>query len=124
MSEQPDYSKIKLMKGRVSVPYETPMIGSILDQVAKKLKLNDNYEDFEIMNHWSKFLTEQGSESLLKYTFAHRISKERKLIIGIRSAVIANELQFIKKELESSFLTSVSAKFKRKINGLVFELRT
>lgn len=124
MSEKPDYSKIKLLKGRVSTPYETPMIGSILDKVAKKLKLNDNYEDFEIMNYWSGFLKEAGSEGLVKYTFAHRISKDRKLVIGIRSAVIANELQFIKGDLEKSFLDKVSAKFKKTIRGLIFELRS
>lgn len=124
MSKKPDYSKIKLQRGRVYVAPEPIPLSNLMDKVAKKLKLNDNYEDFEIMNHWSEFLKEQGSESLLKYTFAHRISKERNLIIGIRSAVIANELQFIKAELEKSFLTSASSRFKRKVNGLSFELRT
>jgi len=124
MSEKPDYRKIKLMKGKVSIPYDPPTVGTVMEKVIKKLKLDDNYEDFEIMNYWAEFLKEQGSESLLKYTFSHRISKERQLVIGIKSAVIANELQFIKADLEASFLEQLSGKFKKQIRGLVFELRT
>jgi hypothetical protein len=123
MQNKPDYSKIKLKRGKVFSAKEPIQLGNLIENIAHKLKFNDNYEDLLIMNYWSEFLNSVGSESLAKYTFAHRISKDRTLFIGVRSAVIANELQFIKKELEKNFLESSEKKFKKNISSLVFELR-
>lgn len=124
MRDKPDYSKIKLKKGRVFSPKEPIQLSNLIESVANKLKLNDNFEDLLLMNYWSEFLYSVGSASLAKYTFAHRISKDRKLFIGVRSAVIANELQFIKIELEKKFLDATQKKFKKNIKAIVFELRT
>lgn len=124
MQKRPDYSKIKLQRGRVSTPYEPIPVSAIIHKVAKKLKFDDNSEDYLIIKYWDQFLKDHGFESLIKYTYAHRISKDRKLVIGVKSAVIANELQFIKADLEKSFLLQSSTRFDKAIISLIFELRT
>ena len=124
MDKKTNYSKIKLQKGRVYTPPEPIHLSNLIDKVAKKLQLDNNSEDYSIIRFWEEFLKDQGSEGLAKYSFAHRITKDRKLVIGVRSAVIANELQFIKADLERSFLVQCSTRFKNPVKALVFELRT
>ena len=75
------------------------------------------------MLYWKKFIRENTSDMIADNTFAHRFTKERKLVIGVKSAVIANELQFIKAIVEKEFIKEVQ-EYDREIKGIVFELRS
>lgn len=114
---------IKLNNGKVFVQRDFYDITEVLDSMSKKLKLDEKKQDFNIMLYWKDFIRTNTSELIAKNTFAHRFTKDRKLVIGIKSAVIANELQFIKNIIEQEFLKEV-AEFDREIKGIVFELRS
>jgi hypothetical protein len=74
------------------------------------------------MLSWAKFAEENLDKFLATKISAHRISKDRKLVLGVKSAVIANDLQFKKTDLEKKFLDSLDDNLP-KISGIVFELR-
>lgn len=114
---------IKLNNGKLFVQRDFYDISEVLDSMSKKLKLHEKKKDFNIMLYWNDFIRENTSELIAKNTFAHRFTKERKLVIGIKSAVIANELQFIKAIIEQEFLKEI-AEFDRDVKGLIFELRS
>jgi hypothetical protein len=114
---------IKLNNGKVFVQRDFYDITEVLDSMSQKLKLHEKKKDFNIMLYWKDFIRANTSELIAKNTFAHRFTKERKLVIGIKSAVIANELQFIKNVIEQEFLKEI-AEFDRDVKGLVFELRS
>lgn len=106
-------------------------VKGVLDQVFKDLDLDEKMFDFTIMQAWDKFIQSYGKGSIAKQTQAHRITKDRGLVVGVKSAVIANELQFIKPKLEQAFLDYLyehhdlkSKPRARQINRLVFELRS
>lgn len=114
---------IKLNNGRVFIQRDFFDVNEVLESMNKKLKLDEKKQDFNIMLYWKEFIAKNTSDFIAKNTFAHRFTKDRKLVIGIKSAVIANELQFTKDLLEQEFLKEVS-EFDRDITGLVFELRS
>lgn len=87
-----------------------------------KLKLDEKIKDYRIMQAWDDFVQTQLDSAFQKYLFAHRISKDRKLVIGVRSAVLANELQFAKIEIENNFLQFLTSDLPE-IKGIIFELR-
>jgi hypothetical protein len=85
--------------------------------------------DMEIMELWSKLMQEQASEKLRDMTLPNRISKDRKLFIGVKSAVVANEVQFMKKIFLEALnrmildLNVGTGKNYSPIREIVFELR-
>jgi mRNA-degrading endonuclease YafQ of YafQ-DinJ toxin-antitoxin module len=113
----------KLKRGKIFVQRDFYEINEVFDSLSKKLNLEEKKQDFNIMLFWKDFITDNSSELIAKNTFAHRFTKDRKLVIGIKSAVIANELQMIKALLEKEFLKAIE-KFDRTVTGLVFELRS
>jgi hypothetical protein len=113
----------KLKRGKIFVQRDFYEINEVFDSLSKKLNLEEKKQDFNIMLFWKDFITDNSSELIAKNTFAHRFTKDRKLVIGIKSAVIANELQMIKELLEKEFLKAIE-KFDRTVTGLVFELRS
>lgn len=124
MKEEPDYSKLKLRNGKLSTKAKDFHDSkSILEKVFKDLSLDEKIQDFEIMKSWKSFSAERSSKSIANNTFAHRITKDRKLIIGVKSAIIANELQFQKAKLEKNFIVYIKD-LSRKISGISFELRS
>ena len=114
---------IELKNGKVFVQRDFYDITEVLESMNEKLKLNEKKKDFNIMLYWKKFIRENTSEMLAENTFAHRFTKDRKLVIAVKSAVVANELQFIKAVIEKEFLKEVR-EYNREIKGLVFELRS
>lgn len=114
---------IELKNGRVFVQRDFYDITEVLESMSKKLKLDEKKKDFNIMLYWKDFIRDNTSDLIANNTFAHRFTKDRKLVIGIKSAVIANELQFIKNIIEKEFLKEVQ-EFDREITGIVFELRS
>lgn len=112
-----------LKRGKIFVQRDFYEINEVFDSLSKKLNLEEKKQDFNIMLFWKDFITDNSSELIAKNTFAHRFTKDRKLVIGIKSAVIANELQMIKVLLEKEFLKAIE-KFDRTVTGLVFELRS
>lgn len=113
----------KLKRGKIFVQRDFYEINEVFDSLSKKLNLEEKKQDFNIMLFWKDFITDNSSELIARNTFAHRFTKDRKLVIGIKSAVIANELQMIKVLLEKEFLKAIE-KFDRTVTGLVFELRS
>lgn len=102
----------------------------VLESVFKDLNLDEKIFDYTIMQAWDEFM-KKSKGSLATHTFAHRITKERALVVGVKSAVVANELHFVKPKLEQAFLDYLyehhdlkSKPRARQINKLVFELRS
>jgi hypothetical protein len=85
-------------------------------------------DDFKILQAWNGFVGTAAQTAMAKklqeYTFAHRITRERVLVVGVRSAVMANELQFMKPMLEAKFVDLIAKQDLPEIEGIVFELRT
>ena len=100
----------------------------VLEQVFKNLNLDEKMQDYKIMLLWNEFLASAANPELAsklqKFTSAHRITLDRALVIGVRSAVIANELQFIKPMLEERFIKLIAEYKYKPINKLVFEMRS
>ena len=113
---------IELKNGRIFVQRDFYNIEEVLGNLSEKLKLDEKKKDFSIMLFWKEFITENAGELIAKNTSATRFTKDRKLVISIKSAVIANELQFSKAVIEEEFLEAVKP-HERDITGLVFELR-
>ena len=123
MREKRFPENIELKNGKIFVQRDFFDITEVLESMSEKLKLDEKKQDFNIMLYWKEFILENTSELIAKNTFAHRFTKDRKLVIGVRSAVIANELQMIKAIVEKEFLKSVQ-EFDRDITGIIFELRS
>lgn len=113
---------IKLNNGRIFVHRDFYDITEALESMSKKLKLDDKRLDFNIMLFWKEFIKENTSDVIARNTSATRFTKDRKLVVSIKSAVIANELQFSKDLIEQEFLKAVKD-YNREITGIVFELR-
>ncbi|MDA0771688.1 MAG: hypothetical protein O3C63_01965 [Cyanobacteria bacterium] len=123
-------------------------IKEVLSQVFKNLEIDGKMDDFKIMQAWDGFLSTATKPLLAKklkeYTFAHRVTRhpakqgfasedkedfcskstiERILIIGVRSAVMANELQFMKPMLQKKFKELMIELELPEIAEIAFELR-
>ncbi len=102
-------------------------VKGILEQVFKNLNLDEKMQDYKIILLWNEFLASAANPELAaklqKFTSAHRVTPERALVIGVKSAVIANELQFIKPMLEERFISLVKEQGYEAINKLIFEMR-
>lgn len=94
----------------------------ILQQVCKRLGLDERFKDLELMKLWDEIAHAQGGDMLAKKTKAHRLIKGV-LFIGVGSASIANELQMLKPLLEKRFFQAAEQKNLPKIKKIVFELR-
>ena len=129
-------------------------IKEVLSQVFKNLEIDGKMDDFKIMQAWDGFLSTATKPLLAKklkeYTFAHRVTRhpakrslasdvdtkevgtvqstssvvERILIIGVRSAVMANELQFMKPMLQKKFKELMIKLELPEIAEIAFELRS
>jgi hypothetical protein len=102
----------------------------VLESVFKDLNLDEKIFDYTIMQAWNEFM-KRSKGTLGTHTFAHRITKDRALVIGVKSAVVANELHFVKPKLEQDFLDYLyehhdlkSKPRSRQITKLIFELRS
>ena len=113
---------VELKNGRIFVHQDFHTIESVLGNLSDKLNLDEKKKDFSIMLFWKEFITENAGELIAQNTAAQRFTKDRKLVIAIKSAVIANELQFSKAVIEEEFIKAVKP-HERDITGLVFELR-
>lgn len=115
------------MKKRSKLADPLP-IKDVLSSLFKGMEIEGKMDDFKVMQAWDGFLGTAAkpamSKKLQEYTFAHRINRERMLIIGVRSAVMANELQFMKPMLETKFVELIAKQDLPEISGIVFELRT
>lgn len=110
------------------IKLEEPIaIKQVLEQVFKNLDMDGKMDDYKVMQAWNSFLSGAAKPAMAKklkeYTFAHRITRERILVIGVRSAVMANELQFMKAMLENKFKELIQEQQLPEISGIVFELR-
>lgn len=107
---------------------EPIQVQNILQQVFKDLNLDEKIKDYQIMQLWAEFCKNLANPDLgaklNKYSFAHRINNDRSLVIGVKAAVLANELQFIKNLLEIEFSKAVEQRDLPVIKKLVFELRS
>lgn len=115
------------MKRKVKL--EDPIsIKDVLPDVFKGLNIEGKMDDLKIIRLWDSFIKDSLKPALAnklkKYTFVHRIDRERNLVIGVRSAVMANELQFLKAMLEKKFQDLLVDYKLPQIRKLLFELRT
>lgn len=113
---------------RKRIKLEEPVkVQNILKKVFKDLNLDEKIKDYQIMQLWEVFCENLPNPDLAsklsKYSFAHRINNDRSLIIGVKAAVLANELQFIKTLIEAEFIKTLSQEDLPEIKKLVFELR-
>lgn len=106
-------------------------VKTVLDKVFKDLDLDKKIFDYEIMKSWNNYATEFLKPLIAANTFAHRINKNRALVLGVKSTVIANELHFIKPKLEEGFIQFLDDKLNMsskprssQIKELIFELRS
>lgn len=106
-------------------------VKAVLEKVFKDLDLDKKIFDYEIMKSWTDYAQEFLKPIIAANTFAHRINKNRSLVIGVKSAVIANELHFIKPRLEEEFIQFIYERFdlaskpqSNQIKDIVFELRS
>ena len=93
----------------------------------KKMDFDSKQLDHEIMQMWDKFVEDNLDPSISKNSYAHRINRDRTLIVGVRSAVLANELQFLKKRVEEKFKGLIASRPEKKfkpISKIAFELRS
>lgn len=91
----------------------------MLTKVLENLGIKERLIEFELMKLWA----EVAGDKLAKDTFAYRIVKSKTLVIGVNTAVLANELQFLKQELKAKFNKLAQQRFNRNINDIIFELR-
>lgn len=91
----------------------------VLEKVVKNLGIDKRMQELELMKLWS----EVAGEKLAKSTFAHRIHKDKKIVIGVENAALANELQFLKAKLEARYTELSLERLGVPIKGLIFELR-
>jgi hypothetical protein len=98
-------------------------VQGILGKIFNELDLEKKSIDYMLMLAWSDYASKHLPETISKATKAHRISKDRKLVISVKSAVVIQELQFLKTKMEKDFL-KFTQDFPNKINGLVFESRS
>jgi hypothetical protein len=98
-------------------------LNDLLNNVFKDLNLEQKSMDYMLMLAWSDFASKHLPETISKSTTAHRISKDRKLVISVKSAVVIQELHFLKNKIEKDFLEFIQD-FPNKIKGLVFESRS
>ena len=114
---------------RKKLKLEDPIqVKGILEQVFKNLNLDEKMQDYKTMLLWNEFLRTAANpelaKKLQKFTSAHRITTDRGLVIGVSSAIIANELQFIKPMLEERFIKLVTEYGYKPVHKLIFEMRS
>lgn len=73
--------------------------GDVLKKVFAGMGLEQKMKEFELFDSWAEIV----GEKLAPKTFAYAIEKDRTLVVGVKSAVLANELQFLKRELTEKF---------------------
>lgn len=111
------------------IKLEDPIqVKGILEQLFRDLNLDEKIQDYKIIQLWNEFLASAANPELAtklqKFTSAHRVTLDRALVVGVKSAVIANELQFIKPMLEKRFINLVAEYEYEAISKLVFEMRS
>ena len=110
-------------------------ISKLFSKITKNIDKNKHQSIFEI---WRELKWENlGLPDLVRRkTFADRITRDRKLVVGVKHAALANELQFHKKNLLNLLNSSIktandsihkrsdfSQEYIKELRDLVFELR-
>ncbi len=115
------------MAKKIKLEDPIPLKG-VLEQLFKSYEVDGKMDDYKIMLAWHDYLTSaldsKHAELLKSNTSAHRITKERHLMIAVKAAVIANELQFMKAMLEEGFKEHIKALGYKSIKKIVFALAT
>lgn len=92
---------------------------SVLTRVMQDLGIDERLREMEMMDLWK----EVAGEKLASKTYAHRMTKDKRMVVGVSSSALANELQFLKANLEKKFNELAELKVQRKVRGIIFELR-
>ncbi|MEB3315051.1 MAG: DciA family protein [Candidatus Melainabacteria bacterium] len=105
-------------------------IKKLFDSVARNIDKQRHYSIFQL---WQEL---EMPDSIKKRTFAHRVTKDMKLIVGVKHSALANELQFRKIELLNLLNQAISSAnsdmhgrkdfaqdYIKEVKALVFELR-
>ena len=105
-------------------------IKKLFENVTRNIDKKRYYSIFQL---WQEL---EMPEAIKKRTFAHRMTKDLKLIVGVKHSALANELQFRKQELLELLNKAIhdanqelhqqkdfSQEYIKEVKGLVFELR-
>jgi len=105
-------------------------IKKLFESVTRNIDKQRHYSIFEL---WQQL---EMPENIKKRTFAHRVTKDMKLIVGVKHSALANELQFFKLDLLNRLNIAIkkansemhsrkdfSQNYIKELKGLVFELR-
>jgi|GEM_PF-5522924 len=89
-----------------------------------RLGLSKQLEGYKLLQLWTESLSGVNNASLLQAkTFAIKLNKNMELVVGVRSAALANELQFLKASLIESFNKLARKQGLPSIKTIIFELR-
>ncbi len=110
-------------------------ISKLFSKITKNIDKNKHQSIFEL---WREMKWENiGLPDIVRRkTFADRITRDQRLIVGVKHAALANELQFHKQNLLNLLNSSIktanaaihnraefSQDYIKELRGLVFELR-
>ena len=94
------------------------MLSSLFQGALEGLGIDEKMKDMQMLSIWK----EVAGDKLAAKTFAYMIDKDKNAVIGVKSAPLAQELQFLKKDLEKKFNAIAEKRFNRTIKGLYFKL--
>ncbi len=111
------------------IKLEDPLpLKNVLGSLLQELNFDAKILDYHVMQLWVPVLEEALEPDLAKliakHTAAHRITKDRKLVIGVKTAIVANELQFLKTALEEILQSQILKSSLPNIKNIIFELRS
>lgn len=104
-------------------------ISKLLETSIKSICPASAILDMEIMELWSFLIKEKAPSNFQGLSYANRITKDRKLFIAVKTSVLANELQFMKKIFLDSLnemildLKKDTGKNYALIKEIIFELK-
>ncbi len=107
-------------------PQEPSRIQKDLAGLFTRLGLGKQVEGFKILELWTKSLetiNNTNVELLKAKTFALKLNKNMELVVGVRSASLANELQFLKPQLLENLNKFCQKQGYGKVKAIIFELR-
>ncbi len=106
-------------------------INQDLSGLFTRLGLGKQLEAYKTLQLWQTAIDElyrtnapQIEAAVLKSkTFAIKLNKNSELVVGVRSAALANELQFLKASLVVTLNTVCERAGLAAVKGIIFELR-
>ncbi len=105
-------------------PTDLNKISQDLSGLFTRLGLTKQLEGYKLLELWSQTLDDAPNSALLKSkTFAVKLNKNMDLLVGVRSAALANELQFLKPQLMANFNKLAAQQRLPAIKAIIFELR-